>query len=196
MSVKSIEQVQADYTAKGEESVHLGFRQAVEAMLRDGFEGSFSNDCYSDALVLTQKMLNRTRKSLRVLSGSEGDSFFRLLERHLLEALNRIRDAGGKAQFVFIEEDGQDFTMPETLKKLETEFEGVVELYTAHSDRLLAHFMIADENMIRVEDKHGKLRPTDPETAIKAKVYFDEPQVAKGYINLFDKIVKKLTVAA
>ncbi len=195
-STKTIREAQNEYEQQGEDSVHLGFRNAVDAMLRDGFEGSFSNDCYSDALVLTQKMLSRLTHSLRVLSGCECDSFFRLLEKPLKEALERIRRNGGKARFVLVNDTLEISTRATTLLKLANEFPDVLELSQAVSAHPISHFMVADENMLRVEEKHDKLTSASLETAIKAKVFFDEKRIAKGYIELFEKVWTNLAETA
>lgn len=195
-TVKTIGAVQVDYEKNGESSVHLGFRQLVDAMLENNFEGSFSNDCYSDALVLTQKMLTKLTHSLRVLSGGEGDSFFRLLEKPLREALARIRKNGGKAQFILVREDGADPVEPRALNVIAKDFPGVLEVLPATSPHLIAHFIVADDNMTRVEKKHVPLKPTDTEDKVQAQVYFDEKPVALGYINMFDNIWTNLTKTA
>lgn len=185
---KTIGQVQKEFEEQGENSVHLGFRNAVEAMLRDGFTGSFSNDCYSNALVLSQKMLSGVNRDLRVLSGNEGDSFFKLLQPYLKEALDRIKIAGGKARFILVNDTNEPAREPATLMRLAGEYPEVLEIVQALCAQPVAHFMVADDNMIRVEEKHGVLTPESLETEIRAKVFFDEKPVAKGYINLFEKI--------
>lgn len=186
--IKTIREVQEEYERLGEMSVHAGFRNAVEAMLENGFEGSFANDCYSDALVLTQKMLERTDHNLRVLSGGEADAFFKLLKTPLRACLERVRANNGTVRIIVVHEGAEEMPSPGFLSELAKEFNGVLEVVSACSQTQVSHFMVADDNMLRVEEKHGKLTLDSPEDAIRAKVFFDEKPVASGYIDIFDKV--------
>jgi hypothetical protein len=80
----------------GRNSEAEGYRDLVTLLIDSGFDQPFKNDSYYDALVLTEAMLKRTNKRIKLLTGSACDGFYSAISEHFIAALDRIHKAGGE----------------------------------------------------------------------------------------------------
>jgi len=172
----------ANYKARSAESSSV-LRQAISYMIDNNIRTDFANDSYSDALVLTEMMLSRTNKSLRVLSGDGEGGFFYILNTFLSDAITRIAQNDGCAHFILIAK-----TIPKYLLDLQAMYPHKFSVKLAGTDTPIRHFIVSDTKMARVEEPHKALRENSKSNEIKARVYFNEPTVSSFLEKQFDSM--------
>jgi hypothetical protein len=162
-------------------------RELINYMIDQNIKTEFENDSYLDALTLTELMFRRSTKSIRMLTGPQGDGFLAALKKPFREALDRITSTGGKVQIVVL---GQANSCLDTLQK---EFPATLFVRQAKSANPLKHFTVCDTRMARVEQLHAELTSDTPASEIKARVCFNDPVQAKALEDGFDRIWNWLT---
>ena len=186
-TVKTVRTAQAQYLQSGEGSIHKGFRDVIKSLVKSGYPKPIPNDCYADALFLTDIMLEHTERSFRMLSGQSGDGFITTLETNFKKMLVRLHEVGGKAKVILIRRPGQA-AQTRKLNELQKEIPGVLEFATGVAEHDLKHYIVSDSQMLRLEDVHPPLTDETPADAIKAQVYMDAPVRAKMQEESFESI--------
>lgn len=170
------------------------FEDLVGQLIDSGYNQEFDNDSYFDALWLTHHMLNRTYKSIDVLTGGAGEVFFEKLGIVLSNALERVRKNGGRARIVFLNPPSP--YQVSIFNQLSLQFPGVFSYKTAKANGPISHFFICDQKMVRIERPHSELTGDSSASEVCAKVNFNDPMLAEIKSRLFEKIWQKLAPTA
>lgn len=166
------------------------FYQITSQLIENGYDSSFENDSYFDALCLTHVMLCRTFVGASILTGSGASKFWEALRNPLEDCLARLKIVKGKIRMVTL--DAKDDLS--YLKSLKSKFPETFEMVNASSASRLGHFIVCDGRMVRLEETHP---PLDSEIAddsmVKAKVNFNDALGAshcdKFFNNIWDRLV-------
>ena len=171
------------YKTQGAGAVHEGFRDAVEVLIMNHVGTPLENDCYLDALYLTDMMLQRTNQDICILTGRNADQFLDALKVPLEKALVRIQKVAGKARVIIL-----DSELPQYVMDLAERFKGVFEVRRGQLKQgaVVNHLIACDSTMIRVEEPHGALTLDSDGGEIKAKVFFDNAEEVKKRTGFFD----------
>ena len=178
-------QAQEEYSKNGINSVNHSYRHLIDDILEQDVRIELSNDSYLDALFLSQIMLNRTRGDFRMICGVSTGRFFEVLEEPITKCLNTLKKNGG--DFRIIAEASE---VPSIFNKLKSQF-GEVFKFKLTGNHGLSHCMVSDHKMVRIEEPHPPLTAETLASEIKAKVYFDEPDLANLYNRSFDNLWSK-----
>src|SRR6185437_2955011 len=165
----TIEQAIANYKAKS--AARDDFKKLASAVIEQNAKITLSNDCYETALGYTERMLSDTHESINILTGDGQGKFYATLIEHLTAALERIRVSGGTAKMIVLSS-----TYPEWLKALAQEFPNTFTLARLNTTEPMAHFIVCDSKIVRLEKIHGELTPDSTADSIKATVIFNEPE--------------------
>ncbi len=144
---------------------------------------AYPNDSYGDALRLTEVMLRHTHRQFVILTGGACGGFYITLLDPLRDALNRIRDSGGKGRMIILSE-----TYPEWLRALAEDYKGTLEIASANPSLPKKHFIVCDSTMVREEELHGELTLSSKADLIKAKVHFNNPAKGNELEGMFDSL--------
>jgi hypothetical protein len=171
------------YKAQGPAAVHEGFRDAVELLIKNQVGTPLENDCYLDALYLTDMMFQRTNENLSILTGGNADQFLEALKSSFEKALERIQKTAGKARMIIL-----DSEVPSLVTELAERFKGVFEVRRGQlkPGAKINHLIACDARMVRVEEPHGELTLDSDSGAVKAKVSFDNEDEVKRRVGFFD----------
>ena len=149
-----------------------------------------NNDSYADALFLTDIMLQKTNRSLCVLTGNCVGQFLSVLNDSLIGALKRIKNLKGKARFILVDTDGK---VPEFLKTLKAAGYPIsVTFAKAVNNAKVSHYIIADGKMLRDEKYHEELTDESAASDIRASVYLNSPVHAQSKQVRFDSVWEQL----
>jgi hypothetical protein len=169
------------------------FEDLVGSLIETGYDKSFNNDSYFDALWLTHHMLNRTYNNFSMITGAGGDNFLSALEQPFEDALERIKSTGGKARLIILNHEkagGLCF-----LNKMVAKHKGAFAFALGASTRLIRHFVVCDRKMARIEEPHEELTEASPASVIRAKVNFNDPQTAAIYDSFFSTVWERLKLS-
>jgi hypothetical protein len=180
-AVSTISAAIENYKRLGEESVYPGYRDLIVKMIDNGLKTDFDNDSYLDALFLTGMMFNRSQNKIQLFTGNHCDGFLKVLSKPLERALERIKKSNGSVKIILLSSE-----LPIWLDDLKNQYQGTLDIALAKAIAPVKHFILCDSKMARLEEPHEELKPETPATAIKAKVYFNDPQKCKALENLFD----------
>jgi hypothetical protein len=177
-------------------SRHLTIQYAREffAQYGDDLEGIYNeifrnaktacevkNDNYFDALQLTSMMARHTQREFRMFTGSAGDVFIGEIVRYFREMAARVSSNSGLIRVLFVNTQGRCKEIDELVNQMPAH---VQVCYAKTTDRV-HHFIVADD-MVRLEELHGELRPNDLASNVRAKVLLSNPAAAMVYKMLFD----------
>jgi hypothetical protein len=174
-AVLTISEAIEKYKKLGENSVYQSYRDLIVKMIDNGLQTDFENDSYLDALYLTGVMFNRSQNSIRLFTGSNGDGFLKVLSQSFESALERIKKANGSVKIILLTSE-----LPIWLDDLKRKYQSTLDIVLAKAIAPVKHFILCDSKMARLEEPHAELKPETPATAIKAKVYFNDPQRCKS----------------
>ena len=135
-------------------------------------------------------MFGEAKHSVKMLTGKDCGDFLTTLMPSFEEALIGIKRAKGKFKIILIESKIPDF-----IQDLQKRYENTLEVITAKlksNSEKPNHFIVVDSEMLRLEGPHDDLTPDTSSSAIKAKVYFNNKEVARGYDKLFDAVWGKV----
>jgi hypothetical protein len=181
------------YSSRVDEKSSSALRQAVNIAIDNKIRMDFSNDSYADALVLTEIMFQRTSHRLCVFTGDAEGGFFGILLKYLDAALQKIQCNNGSARFIVLSKD-----IPQCLTGLILKFPKTLQVMRASSKGgVVHHFIAADSTMARVEEPHKPLTQESKADEIKAKVYYNEPNIAEYFEKQFEdiwRIVKEFPI--
>ena len=141
---------------------------------------------YQDALALTDVMFTRSTKSIRMLTGEQGDGFLSALKEPFVAALERIKYNGGSVKIIVLGQTNK------CLDDLQKTFAGTLEIIKAKSSGAIKHFTVCDSSMARMEEVHEPLSDKTLITTIKARVCFNDSSQATALEENFDKIWNRL----
>ena len=134
--------------------------------------------------------MNRSFRSISILTGGGGDDFLSALSEPFESALKRISGSGGTARLIMLNSKRTEFKfLDEMVKKYASVFSYVLGVTRG----LIGHFIVCDSRMIRVEEPHGELTEASLASVIKARVNFNDHVTAKSQEQLFEAIWDKLT---
>ncbi len=180
----TIKQAIDSYNQHGDEYYGPAMRQALLGYSEHKNNEPLRNDSYVDALFLTDIMLQRTLRSMEVLTGKCVEQFLGVLKDPFIAALQRIKNVGkGSARFILVDAE----SVPPIL--LELKKAGLpVEIKRGRTvdGAKVTHLIVCDGKMLRDEEYHGVLTETTPAEEIKAKVYMNSPvhaKVAQAHFN-------------
>lgn len=163
-----------------------------EVIDRDESQAPIKNDSYADALELTHFIFSRTKKSLRILTGTYCGDFLHTLEESFSQAVKNIALLGETVKLILvgIDQDPQKSYVLQDLEKLNTSFKDNIEIKTAYVDKkdAIKHLIIADDKMVRVEEPHDQLNERSSADKIRADVYLNNETINKIKKSYFDKI--------
>jgi hypothetical protein len=179
------------YKRLGENSVYPGYRDLIVKMIDNGLQTDFENDSYLDALFLTGMMFNRSQKSIQLFTGNNGDGFLKVLSIQFERALERIKKSNGSVKIILLSS-----ALPIWLEDLKSKYQGTLDIALAKAIAPVKHFILCDSKMARLEEPHEELKPETLATAIKAKVYFNDPQRCKSLESLFEAMWQRLKGAS
>lgn len=179
-----------EYVEACEKNSHPPLSELISALIERGYEKSFSNDSYLDALCLTHVMVERTVSTMRVLTGGGGSvGFWKTLAKPFNEAAARLAKIGGCIQFIVINPIAE---CGEVFAEIKKKYPGVFDFVLANSATPISHFMICDSRMVRVEEPHEPITLNNPADCIKATVTFKSAELAERYENLFSSLWDRL----
>jgi hypothetical protein len=183
---KTVAEAKKIYLASGKEAIYPGFREIVCGAIDSNAKVEFENDSYFDALFLTDIMFSKAQREIRMMTGSLGEGFLKALEGSLDGALQRITEARGHARLIFV-----NSSFPEQLVAVHKKFPAL-EFRGATAPDGVSHFITCDSMMAREEQPHAPLTDDAPISAIKAKVYFNNPEKTGVMDSFFDTVWAKL----
>lgn len=160
-----------------------GYRDLISLLIDSGFRQTLRNDSYFDALVLTEVMYNRTKQSIRSLTGKGGEGFICELMNPFTRALERIHARGGTVKLIVLGDE-----QPQALCELAKRFSGTLRIAVAKPLSRLQHFIICDSRIVRLEDYHGELSDSTSAHEIKAEVFFNNSEKARMLESFFEAI--------
>ena len=136
-------------------------------------------------------MFERTSKTLRVFCGKDIALFLETIGKSFYDCCERIRNNGGSIRIVsqVSNKDKKDThsKLSEFAKKIRSEFQGIdLQGKVTEADEDTNHYIVCDSKMLRIEDLHKPLTKDTLANNIKAKVYFDNPGLAKDYEDFYD----------
>lgn len=154
-----------------------------------GISVPIPNASFLHALALTDLMMRYTEREFLMVTGGHGDGFIGCLKDSFAGMLARLKENGGKAQVVVV--DG-----PETnafLDSFAKLFPNVLRWSKASTGGSpVAHFIVADGEMVRDEKPHPELSDESLASVIKANVYFHNRGIASVFRSRFERIWKSL----
>jgi hypothetical protein len=186
-AISTISDAIETYKKLGENSVYPGYRDLIVKMIDNGLKTDFDNDSYLDALFLTGMMFNRSQNNIRLFTGNNGDGFLKVLSTPFEFALERIKKSNGSVKIILLSTE-----LPIWLEDLRKKYTGTLDIVLAKALAPVKHFILSDSKMARLEEPHVELTPETPATAIRAKVYFNDPQKCKDLESLFDAMWARL----
>ncbi|MDX6765621.1 MAG: hypothetical protein SFU85_02410 [Candidatus Methylacidiphilales bacterium] len=163
-------------------------RKVINQMIDEKIRTEFDNDSYMDALILNEIMLDRSSKTVRMLSG--GCTYFlETLQDAFTKAFERLHAANGKIRILVVGTE-----IPAFLAAAQKKYAGTLQVSSAQArnEDQVEHFIVCDSIMARVEKPHVRLQQNTPIDAIKAKVSFNNASTAKFYEDRFDAVWKVL----
>jgi hypothetical protein len=182
----TVAQAKKLYLECGRDAIYPGFREIVCGAIDSNAKVEFENDSYLDALFLTDIMFSKAQREIRMMTGSLGEGFLKALEGSLDGALQRITAARGHARIIFV-----NSAFPEQLVAVHKKFPAL-EFRGATAPGDVSHFITCDSVMAREEQPHKPLSDDAPISAIKAKVYFNNPEKTGVIDGFFDTVWAKL----
>ena len=185
--VMTIGQAISRYKADRETSSSPALREVINYMIDRNIKTEFSNDSYPDALALTDVMFSRSTQNIRILTGTQGDGFLQVLKESFVKALEKIKSNGGRVRIVVLGKTSK------CLDELKNNYPATLEVLPAQSTGPIKHFTVCDSRMARLEEEHDELTEQTPITAVKARVYFNDPAQSKMLEDVFDHIWNRLT---
>jgi hypothetical protein len=171
----SIEAAQEWYLA-ADVKHHSALRDVINLTIDKGIRTEFDNDSYPDALVLTSVMFDRARKSIRMLSGGGCEMFLTTIRDSFESAVDRLSRTGGSVKIVMMAE-----TTPKFVEDLKAKYPKTLETGNARLNdpaAPIAHFVVCDSTMARIEKPHPPLTPKSSINDVQAKVYYNDPSRA------------------
>ncbi len=152
-------------------------------------EVGLSNNNYLHALFYTDYMFRHSQRTIRMLSGDEGDGFLSLLKSSFETALERIKKRAGFVQLILVDSEVSQF-----LSSLKTRYQDTLKIIpaTTREGRPVSHMIICDEHMLREEQPHVRLDDKTDAGEVKAQVYFNSTVKTRLAIKSFDDIWKSL----
>lgn len=184
----NIGSVQMWYEQHASIVANSALRKVINQMIDEKIRTEFDNDSYMDALILNEIMLDRSSKSVRMLTG--GCAFFlETLREAFTKAFERLHAANGKIWILVVGTE-----IPPFLAEAKAKYADTLEVATAQArnEHKVEHFIVCDSVMARVEEPHPKLEKDTPINAVKAKVSFNDSSRAKFYEDRFDAVWKVL----
>jgi hypothetical protein len=153
------------------------------------------NHNYANALMLTQVMFERTTKELRILCGSDVIKFLHILKGSFVEACKKIITNNGFVKIISVltenKSNASDFTSfineiheISDLRDLNIE---TISAYLAPGKEI-NHFIVSDDQNLRLEEPHPIIREDSGADSIKADVYFNNIKRASVAIRRFDDL--------
>ncbi len=180
---KTVGEAIATYKQEGKEGVSLALRAIINDWIEKNTKTEFENDCYRDALFLTQVMFERAEHTVRIVTGPGFDHFLEALEKPFLDMLNRLAKNEGFVRIVLLSP-----ILPQGMTDLCQKFSKTLAICRAESKEEIKHFIVCDSKMARLEEVHAQITDASLETEIKARVYFNDPVKTEVFASYFDKI--------
>jgi hypothetical protein len=163
-----------------------GIQSLVDQTIHHGIKDPIPNDSYLEALFLTENMLRHANHKINIVTGCACDRFYSTLFTHLAQAVQRINGNGGTAR-ILIESN----TCPKWMEALAIEYKNSFEVGFQPAGRV-AHFIVCDSKIVRIEKPHGKLSLESAANEIKAEVFFNNPaegsKLEKSFQELWDDV--------
>jgi hypothetical protein len=186
----------ASYKAHGDQYYGQAIREAMNTLAEIESTEPLHNDSYVDALFLTDIMLQRTYRTMDVLTGNCVDQFFDVLSTNFVNALDRIKNMkDGLARFIILDSDGK---VPAFLQKfINAGYPIKIHFAKSVPDAKVSHLIVCDKKMVRDEEYHDELVDIEniPASAIRADVYLNSPIDARIKTDYFDGLWKFLEKA-
>lgn len=193
----TIAEAQTWFEKSGTMEQQSALREMINVMITNNIKTQFENDSYFDALMLTEVMLDRSKRSVELLTGSGCEKFLTTLKRSFAAVVARLNTTGGKVRIILFSSK-----IPDVVSELKAEYPEALEIRLARladgAKSPLGHFFVCDSKMARVEEPHGELTAETPANAIKAKVYFNDPargQLLESRFNTYWEIVSPPVLA-
>jgi hypothetical protein len=165
---------------------NAALREVVNYMIDHNIRTEFSNHSYLDALELTDVMFSRSLRTIRMLTGNQGDGFVSALKETFVETLERIKRNEGFVRIIVLGKSCPG------LEELRDTYPETLEVILAQSTAPVKHFLVCDTCMARMEETHDELTPETPITAVKARVCFNDKAQGKALEESFDNIWNRL----
>ena len=154
---------------------------------------TFKNDSYVDAVLLTRYMFRNTKKSARILTGHGGDvEFLNTLQAAFREMLKRAEENFSCVKVIFLANEIPEFITTAFKRFIDSKIL-VCRALQNHNSKPIRHFMVCDNDMVRVEEPHNVLCRDSKADEIKAKMYFKNESMASAYASVFDLLWEKST---
>ena len=196
------------YNALRDDVAGKTVREMFDSARKCAKEGEFvSNDTYFHALFLSEIMFSNAEKSLRILSGCDVVRFLETLRSAFINCCRKIANNGGTVSIVALTPSKYHFeTCKNNLQRffnevkrdcpsIDGKIQGLLKVLPKEmadsvingTNNTLSHYIVADSKMVRIESPHGILEKENPASSIKAKVFFNAPNLAGDIANSFDK---------
>lgn len=179
----TIKEASLRYQKFGNDAVYPGYRELISQAVKSGRRLEFKNDSYLDALFLTDIMLQRAEKHIRFFSGAQADGFLSTLKASFESAIERIQLNEGFVRVVLLSHE-----TPKLFLSFQERFKGIFDFALANASAPVKHFIVCDSILSRIEEPHPPLEPDMPADAIRATVYFNEPDESRRLESQFDYI--------
>lgn len=164
------------------------YEDVVRFCRKNSVDAPLKNGSFLHALTLTDLILTHCDKSFRMLTGGAGDGFVSCLKDSFVEMLERLKASKGKARILVL--NGPTDT--EVLRSLREGFPDTLEVRKGIARGNVAHFIVADNDMVRDEKPHIPINDASDADTIKADVYFHSPPIAELFSSRFDAIWTKV----
>ena len=181
---RTIGQVIKEYSKKSD-CGFFSYRQFVQDVITSGAPIVVENDSYADALLLTSEMMNRAEKSFVVFIGAGVEDFIQVLRKNFTDMLERLQRRSGFAHIIVLDA-GETCYLEEMKNKFSDVFNYVTAALKPEFKSQTTHFTVADSTMCRIEEPHEPITPESSANVIKAKVYFNNPDMATSYTKKFN----------
>ena len=198
------------------QTVSLDDRFLMRAFRQHGWTPGLSNTSYLHALSLTDAMFGATQKKLRMYTGLGADGFIATLWESFKTMATRIRHSRGRSERnaestvsesdipqcgvrILIAADADEMSQRQRmfLDELRSEFADVVQVRTRRPtpafEREKGHFIVADSDMVRVEEPHPDISMDTDASIIKATVYFCNEALARTKSSEFDALWNRVS---
>jgi len=141
--------------------------------------------CYLNTLAWMKVMINRTRHSLHLVTGS--DRLARVLAEDFDQMLHHFDKHGGDARVVVVDGNSEAFN------DLHHDHKQSLRIAKATASQPFKHFLVGDDCMVREEELHNPISDNSSSTVTAADVYCNNDIKAKRLKTWFDVIWKRVT---
>lgn len=195
------------YSALRDDVAGKSIREMFDSARKCAKEGEYvSNDTYFHALFLSEIMFLNTKESLRILSGGDIVRFLRTLHDSFITCCREVAKNSGVIKIVALSPTMEQFEkckselqaffkeIKEKCPSIAGKIFGVLKILPTEmansvlngTNTTLSHYIVSDSKMLRIESPHGVLTEKHPASSIKAKIFFNTPDMAIDIENSFD----------